>query len=201
MPIIKSGLASSATEAANIARSVGFPVVMKVMSENIMHKYDVGGVLLDINTEKEAEAAYSKIIESVSRNMPDARIDGILVSEQVPQGTEVILGIKKDPSFGNVIMFGAGGLFVEIFKDVSFRIAPLSKADALEMIHEIKASKLLMGARGRKPADIDHLAEIIVKLSHLALDNPNINELDINPLIILEQGKGCYVADAKIVLK
>ena len=201
MPVIKSGLALSADEAVSLAKSIGYPVVMKVMSEKIIHKYDVGGVLLDINADNEAKTAYLKITDSVSNNMPDADIDGILVSEQVPKGTEVILGIKKDPSFGNVIMFGAGGIFVEIFKDVSFRIAPLTKGDALEMIHEIKASKLLMGARGNLPADIDHLAEIIVKLSELALDNPEINELDINPLIILEQGKGCYVADAKIVLK
>jgi len=201
LPVIKRDLALSTSEATRIAKTIGFPVVMKVMSEKIIHKYDIGGVLLDINSAGEVEDAFLKINNSLKLNMPDASIDGILISEQVPKGIEVILGIKKDPSFGDVVMFGIGGIFVEIFKDVSFKVAPVKKEDALEMIYEIKASKLLLGARGRKPADIDSLAETIVKLSNLALDNPNIKELDINPLIILDQGKGCFVADAKIVLE
>ncbi|MDX1285015.1 MAG: acetate--CoA ligase family protein, partial [Draconibacterium sp.] len=164
-------------------------------------KFDVGGVVLNINNKKEAVDAYNNIVNSVKTKMPEATVEGIMVSEQVSEGIEVILGIKKDPSFGAIIMFGVGGIFVEIFKDVSFKVAPVTKETALEMINEIKASKLLSGVRGKKPADIDSLAESIVKLSNLALDNPEIKELDINPLIVLEQGKGCYVADAKIILE
>ncbi|MCY1720741.1 acetate--CoA ligase family protein [Prolixibacteraceae bacterium Z1-6] len=201
LPVLKSGLTTSAEEAAEVAKTIGFPVVMKVMSEKIVHKFDVGGVILNINSEIEAAEAFLKITDSVQKILPGIKIDGILVSKQVPEGLEVILGIKKDPSFGDVIMFGIGGIFVEIFKDVSFRVAPIQKNVAFEMIQEIKASKLLLGARGKKPADIECLAETIVKLSNLALDNPNIKELDINPLIVLELGKGCFVADAKIVLK
>jgi acetyltransferase len=137
----------------------------------------------------------------VKLNAPDAKIDGIMISRQVETGVEIILGIKKDPSFGSVIMCGVGGIFVEIFKDVSFRVAPVSREEALSMIHEIKASKLLQGARGRKMADIDALADTIVKLSNLALSCPQISELDINPLIVLEEGKGCFVADTNIILE
>ncbi len=201
LPVIKNALATSAAQAGSLAKEIGFPVVMKVMSEKIIHKFDIGGVVLNVNSEKEAEDAFFNITNSVKQKVPHADIDGILVSEQVAEGIEVILGIKKDPSFGDVVMFGMGGIFVEIFKDVSFRVAPVQKEVALEMIHEIKASKLLLGARGKKSSDIECLAETIVKLSNLALDNPDIKELDINPLIVLEEGKGCFVADAKIVLK
>jgi acyl-CoA synthetase (NDP forming) len=174
---------------------------MKVMSDDIVHKFDVGGVMLNINSKEEVSGAYETILKNVETIMPEATIEGISISEQVAQGVEVILGIKKDPSFGSVIMFGVGGIFVEIFKDVSFRVAPVQKDTAFEMINEIKASKLLLGTRGKKPADIDSIIESIVKLSHMAVDNPNIKELDINPLIVLEQGKGCFIADAKIILK
>ncbi|MEN8116257.1 MAG: acetate--CoA ligase family protein [Bacteroidota bacterium] len=200
LPVVKSGLAKTADNSVGLAKEIGFPVVMKVMSEDIMHKFDVGGVVLNINSEEEAGNAFNKIISSVKTKMPDAVIDGILVTKQIQNGVEVILGIKKDPSFGSVVMFGIGGIFVEIFKDISFRVAPVSKEAALDMIHEIKASKLLLGARGKSVTDIDSLAESIVKLSGLALSCPQISELDINPLIVLEEGNGCFVADAKIVL-
>jgi acetyl coenzyme A synthetase (ADP forming)-like protein len=201
LPVLSNQLAKTAAESVAMAAKIGFPVVMKVMSEDIMHKFDTGGVVLNINSEKEAEQAFNKIISSVKSKIPNAKIDGILVSQQIEKGVEVILGIKKDPSFGSVIMFGVGGIFVEIFKDVSFRVAPVSKEEAISMIHEIKASKLLQGARGMAVADIDSLAETIVRLSRMALGCPHINELDINPLIVLEEGKGCFVADAKIILE
>jgi len=201
LPVLQNGLAKSSSEAVAIAKKVGFPVVMKVMSREIVHKFDVGGVILNIHSAEEVARAYNEISENVKRNAPDATIDGIMVSRQVETGVEIILGIKKDPSFGSVIMFGIGGLFVEIFKDVSFRVAPVSREEALSMIHEIKASKLLQGARGRRMADIDALADTIVKLSNLALSCPQISELDINPLIVLEEGKGCFVADTNIILE
>ncbi|MDB4581940.1 acetate--CoA ligase family protein [Draconibacterium sp.] len=201
LPVIENKLAKSADEAIGMAKEIGFPVVMKIMSDEIVHKFDVGGVILNINSAAEAEAAFHKITRSVKTKMPNTSIKGIQVSKQVQEGVEVILGIKKDPSFEAVIMFGIGGIFVEIFKDVSFRVAPVSKSIALEMIHEIKASTLLYGARGQKPADIESLSETIVKLSHLALDCSQIKELDINPLIVLEKGDGCYIADARIILE
>jgi acetyltransferase len=201
LPVIENKLAKSADEAIGMAKEIGFPVVMKIMSNEIVHKFDVGGVILNINSAAEAEAAFHKITSSVKTKMPNASIKGIQVSKQIQEGVEVILGIKKDPSFEAVIMFGIGGIFVEIFKDVSFRVAPVSKSIALEMIHEIKASTLLYGARGQKPADIESLSETIVKLSHVALDCSQIKELDINPLIVLEKGDGCYIADARIILE
>ena len=201
LPVVKSGLAFSAEQAGEIASDLGFPVVMKVMSEEIVHKFDVGGVELNINSKNEAESAFQKITSNVKEKMPGAVVKGIQVSQQIPAGFEVILGIKKDASFGPVIMFGAGGIFVEVFKDVSFRISPVSKNIALELIHETKASKLLTGARGKMPADIDALADSIVKLSRLAVECPEIQELDINPLIVLDEGKGCFVADANIILE
>jgi len=200
LPVIESGLAHSANEAAEIAAKIGFPVVMKVMSDDILHKFDVGGVVLNVNSKEEATQTFTDIYASVNRKMPDAKIEGIYIEKQIRQGTEVILGIKRDPSFGPVVMFGLGGIFVEIFKDVSFRIAPVDKSAALEMIMQIKSSKLLFGARGRANMDIDSIANAIVRLSRLAVDCPEIKELDINPLIVLEEGEGCYVTDTKIII-
>lgn len=200
LPVLENRFVKTEDEAARMAGEIGFPVVMKVMSEDIVHKFDVGGIVLDIQSEEDAKTAFRSIHEKVNKAMPEAVIDGIYIARQVPKGTEVILGIKKDPSFGPVIMFGLGGIFVEIFKDVSFRVAPVSKQEAIRMINETKASKLLAGARGIPEMDVDSLAEAIEKLSHLAVDFPQISELDINPMIVLEKGKGCFVADTKIIL-
>ena len=172
-----------------------------MISHDVVHKYDVGGVELNIQNEKQARETFSQIIENVHKNKPGAKVEGVQVSQQIKKGTEVILGIKKDPAFGAMVMFGIGGIFVEIFKDISFRIAPVDKSMALEMIHEIKASKLLTGARGALPADLNALTDAIEKISVLGANCPQIEELDINPLIVLEEGKGCFVADTKIVLK
>jgi acetate---CoA ligase (ADP-forming) len=201
IPVVESRLAHSAVEAGEMALEIGFPVVMKMMSEEIIHKFDVGGVILNINSQEGAENAYNQIIENINKNTPEASFQGIQISKQIEEGVEVILGIKNDPSFGDVIMFGIGGIFVEIFHDISFRVAPVSRETSLEMIHEIKASELLTGARGRKPADIEKLAETIISLSHFALDCPQVKELDINPLIVLEEGKGCIAVDTKIILE
>jgi succinyl-CoA synthetase beta subunit len=149
---------------------------------------------------QEAADAYTSIIENVTRMQPNARLQGVLVAKQISQGEEVILGLKRDPSFGAVIMFGFGGIFVEVFKDVAFRVAPIDKITAYRLIDDTKASRLLKGARGRTKKDIDSIALCLQRLSQLALDCPQIKELDINPLIVLEEGKGCFVADAKIML-
>ena len=198
LPVVPNGLATSANEAGKIADRIGYPVVMKVMSDDIVHKFDVKGVVLNVNSKEEAEATYTEINSNVSKLMPEAKIDGIYIAKQIKKGTEVILGIKRDPSFGSVVMFGLGGIFVEIFKDVSFRVAPIDKDSAINMIKEINSSKMLLGARGRKVLDIDSIAEAIMRLSQLAIECPQIEELDINPLIVLEEGEGCYVADTKI---
>lgn len=201
MPVVEKKLATSAKEAGKIAAEIGFPVVMKVISDNVFHKFDVGGVVLNVNSIGQAEQAFADITRNVAEKLPGAIIRGIQVSRQIQNGLEVILGIKKDASFGSVVMFGFGGIFVEIFRDVSFRVAPVDKSTALRMIREIKSSELLTGARGTKLRDIDAIADTIVKLSALATDCPQIKELDINPLIVLEKGMGCFVADAKIILE
>ncbi len=200
LPVVGNGFATSAEQAGEIADGIGYPVVMKVMSDDIIHKFDVGGVLLNVNSKQEAEQVFNDIFTNVNKNMPEAKIDGIHIAKQIPEGTEVILGVKRDPSFGPVIMFGLGGIFVEIFKDVSFRIAPVSKKAALDMITQIKSSALLQGARGRAVMDIESIAKAIMRLSQLAIDCPQIKELDINPMIVLEEGKGCFVADTKIII-
>lgn len=201
MPVVEKKLATSAKEAGKMAAEIGFPVVMKVISDDVFHKFDVGGVVLNVNSEEQAEQAFADITRNVAEKLPGATIRGIQVSRQIQNGLEVILGIKKDASFGSVVMFGFGGIFVEIFRDVSFRVAPVDKSTALTMIQEIKSSELLTGARGTKLRDIDAIADTIVKLSALATDCPQIKELDINPLIVLEKGMGCFVADAKIILE
>jgi acetyltransferase len=200
LPVIRNGFATSPKEAGDIADKIGYPVVMKVMSDDIVHKFDVNGVVLDVSSSNEAEGAYYQIIANVSERMPEAKIDGIFIAKQVEKGTEVILGIKRDPSFGPVVMFGLGGVFVEVFKDVSFRVAPVNKESALDMINEIKSVGMLKGARGRTVRDIDSIVEAIMRLSQLALDCPHIKELDINPLIVHDKGNGCYVADTKIII-
>ena len=201
LPVVKNGIATSAEQAGAVAEKIGYPVVMKVMSKEIIHKYDVGGVVLNVKSRQEAEKTYTDILANVNKINPEAKIENIYIAEQIPQGVEVILGIKRDKSFGSVIMFGLGGIFVEIFKDVSFRIAPVDKQTALDMIAQIKSSALLHGTRGRAAMDTDCIANTIVKLSQLAVDFPQIEELDINPLIVLEKGKGCYAADTNIIIK
>lgn len=199
-PIVSNKLATSPDEAALVALNIGFPVVMKIMSDDIIHKSDVKGVVLNINSVEEARNTYTSIIEQVLQIMPEVRIKGIQVSKMILSGEEVILGIKRDPSFGPIIMFGLGGIYVEIFKDVSFRVAPIDEIIADSMIKQIRSYKILKGIRGKTPRDIAAIRECLMRLSQLALDCPQIKELDINPLIILEEFKGCFVADARIML-
>ena len=200
LPTLPSGLATSRKEAISIAERIGFPVVMKVDSDDIVHKFDVKGVLLDVRTADAAGAGYDAILHDVEMAKPGARIKGIYIHKMVTRGEEVILGVKRDSSFGAVIMFGLGGLFVEVFRDVSFRVAPLGPRSASEMVREIRAYSMLAGARGKKPRDIRSVEECIQRLSALAVDFPEIKELDINPLIVNDEGGGCFVADARIML-
>jgi acyl-CoA synthetase (NDP forming) len=173
---------------------------MKIMSDDIIHKSDAKGVVLNINSVEEARNTYTAIIEQVLQIMPEARIKGMQVSKMILSGEEVILGIKRDPSFGPIVMFGLGGVYVEVFKDISLRVAPIDEIIADSMIKQIRSYKILHGIRGKAPRDIAAIRECLIRLSQLALDCPQIKELDINPLIVLEETKGCYVTDARILL-
>jgi acetyltransferase len=194
----KSKLVKNADEAAVFAENVGYPVVLKIVSPDITHKSDSGGVVLNLKDDKEVKEGYSKMLSDVHNNLPDVKIDGVLVQKMISGGRETILGMKMDPSFGPLIMFGLGGIYVEVLKDVSFRIAPISDLDAQEMVKSIKSYSLLSGVRGEQPVDIDAIEEYIQRLSRLVEDFPEIEEMDINPFMVFEKGKCCNVLDARI---
>ncbi len=200
LPIPKYGLAKSEKEAVKIAEDIGYPVVLKIVSPDIVHKSDVGGVILNLNSKGDVKKAYNTIIENVKRHAPNARIAGILVQEMVPQSLEVIVGATRDPIFGPVIMFGLGGIFVEVLRDVSFRVAPLTPVDVDEMLREIKGYRILEGYRGMPPRDIDIVKDIILKTSKIMLENPEIKDIDLNPIMLFEKGKGAKIADVRIFL-
>ncbi len=199
-PVPKTALAKDVGEAVKIAESIGYPVVMKIVSPQVLHKSDVGGVLLNINSPKDVAHGFNKIINNVKKHIPNAEIYGILVQEMLPQGLETIIGSTKDPVFGPIMVFGLGGIFVEVLRDVSFRIAPVEFDEALEMINEIRSSKILAGFRGSLPRDKKALAEIIVSLSKLVTENPEIKEVDLNPVMVYEEGKGAKIADARFII-
>lgn len=199
IPAPESLVAGSAEEAAEYAKRIGCPVVLKVVSPQIVHKSDVGGVRVGILSPEDAAKEYSSMIERVRKAAPGADIHGILVAPMLKGGTETIVGMTKDQTFGPVLMFGLGGVFVEILKDVRFAIPPLSKEGALEMVKSIKGVKLLEGARGDTKKDLGAIADVIVALGRMALDNPEIAEIDMNPLMAFE--KSAVAVDARIILK
>ena len=201
LPLLRSSVAASAEEASRIAESFGRPVVMKVMSADVVHKFDAGGVLLNIRGAKEARAAFDKIIDNVRTAVPRAKIQGILVEEMAPKGVEVILGASRDPRFGPLMMFGLGGTLVEVLKDVSFRLAPMWEISAEKMVEEIRAYKVLTGFRGNPPSDIGAIVDTLLRLSSMVCNHPEISELDINPLIVHAEGQGCSVADSRMMLR
>jgi acyl-CoA synthetase (NDP forming) len=199
VPITELKIANTAEEAAKFSEQIGYPTVLKIVSPDVIHKFDVGGVILNIKSREEAKNAYNKIIQNVKKHKPDAKIDGILVQEMAPASTEVIVGSIKDAQFGPTLMFGFGGIFVEVLKDVSFRIAPITEEDAREMISEVKAYPILKGYRGQPPADIDTIAKILLGISKLVMDHQEIKELDLNPVMVYE--KGAKTVDARIILE
>jgi acyl-CoA synthetase (NDP forming) len=196
IPVTKEQLASSADEALAIASHIGEPVAMKISSPDIPHKSDVGGVALNVKREF-VRTTYDDIISRAKKAVPDANIEGVLVQQMAPPGQEVIVGLKKDPQFGYALMFGLGGIFVEVYRDVSFRVVPIEKKDALMMISEIKGYPVLKGIRGRKPADIDAIADVLIGVSGMA-EKENIVELDINPLVVSENGAVAVDARAMV---
>ncbi len=197
----KSILALTSKEAMVAAEEIGYPLVMKIVSPDILHKTDVGGVRVGIENGHQVEEAFLEITSKSKKYVPRATILGVSIQEMIIGGKEVILGVTKDPQFGPIVMFGLGGIYVEILKDVSFRIAPLSVKDADEMIREINSFPLLRGVRGERPTDLNALRENLLRLSQLVIDFPDIIELDINPLIVKADGEGAIAADARITLE
>lgn len=198
-PVAEAVLAKTPEDAVKAASKMGYPVVLKIVSPDISHKSDVGGVIIGVKTPEEVREAAKKIIENVSRNAPKARITGILVQKMVPKGLEVIIGGLRDDIFGPVVMFGLGGIFVEVLRDVSFRIAPITVDDALEMMSEIKSAKLLEGYRGQPPVDKQSLAKIIISVANLLEENPEIESVDLNPVIAYPDK--ALVVDARVIIK
>lgn len=199
IPVPDFKLIKSEDEIAGLAKEINFPIVMKIVSPDIIHKTDAGGVKLNIKDEKEAKLAYQGIISKAKKYNKEAKISGAIVYTMVPQGTEIIIGMMKDPHFGPVIMFGLGGIFVEVLKDISFRILPIEERDTREMITEIKGYEILKGTRGKPPRDIKAIEEVLMKVSKLTIENPEINEIDLNPVFVFN--KGLHVVDARIILK
>ncbi|PWU78790.1 MAG: acyl-CoA synthetase [Candidatus Nitrosopolaris wilkensis] len=193
-------IAKTEDEAVMIAKDVGFPVVMKISSPQILHKSDAGGVRVNIKTGEEAGDAFVQIIKNVKKYNPNAEINGILVQEMVTGGKETIIGSKQEPGFGAVVMFGMGGIYVQFLKDVVFMVAPFTDLETSCMISSIRTSQVLQGVRGEKPSDIKKLVECIQRISQLATDFPQIKELDLNPTVVFEEGKGCKVVDVRIGL-
>jgi acyl-CoA synthetase (NDP forming) len=199
IPVTRFEVAQTEEEALKYAEEIGFPIVLKVVSPQVIHKSDVGGVALNLQTQKDVGEAYRTILTNVKEHQSEAQIAGILVQEMAPPATEVIVGSIKDAQFGQSIMFGLGGIFVEVLKDVVFRIAPVTKAEAELMITEIKAYPVLTGYRNHPPLDTQAIADIIVKTSTLVMEHQIIKELDLNPIMVYE--KGAKTVDARIILE
>jgi acetyltransferase len=193
-------LATSPYDAAGLAERIGFPVAMKLISPDILHKTEIGGVILNVESAAAASAAFSTLVARAHEAHAGARIRGVQVQQMIAGGQEVIVGIKRDPIFGPLVMFGLGGITVEVLADVSFRLAPLTAADAEEMIDEVRSAKLLAGVRGAPAADRAALIDAIVRIGQLAADHPEITELDVNPLLVLQAGQGAIAVDARIIL-
>lgn len=201
VPVLPADLAKTPDEASEIASRIGFPVVMKIVSPQILHKSDAGGVVVGIRTPEEARETFEQITANARKFDPNAEIKGVLVVKKAPHGEEVIIGATRYPIFGPLIMFGLGGIFVEVFKDVEFGLAPLDRNDAFQMIESIKGYKLLKGFRGRPEADTETIEKILVSISAMTLNHPEIQEMDINPLLVHERGRGATAADCRIILQ
>ena len=199
IPVTKFEVAKSEAEAVKFAEAIGFPVVLKVVSPDIIHKSDVGGVIVGLKSAGEVRDAYKRILENVKKHRADAKIVGILVQEMAPASTEVIVGAIKDPQFGPALMFGLGGIFVEVLKDVTFRVAPINEDEAREMITEVRAYPLLKGYRNMPPADIEAIIKILLNTSRLVMEHEAIKEVDLNPIMVYE--KGAKTVDARIILE
>lgn len=199
IPVTKFEVAETEDAAVKAAEKIGYPVVLKILSPDVIHKSDVGGVLINLKDADQVRSGFHTIISNVEKHKGKARIRGIFVEEFAPKGVEVIIGAIKDPQFGPALMFGLGGIFVEVLKDVSFRVAPITKFDAQEMLQEIKGYPILTGIRGQDPSDTQALVNILLQVSKLVMDYPVINQLDLNPIFAYPKGAKCV--DARIILE
>lgn len=199
IPTTEIKLAASEKEAIDISQKIGFPVVLKIASPDISHKSDAGGVKVRLQNKGDVSRAYQEIMASVKLKFPDAKIEGVSVQNMARPGTEVIIGMTKDAQFGPVLMFGLGGVWVEVLKDVAFRIVPITRRDAIDMIKEIKGTRLLEGYRGSEPADITILEDMLLKMSDFVEKNPEIKEMDLNPVFVYKDG--AIAVDARVVLE
>jgi len=198
LPAIKTEFARTRQQAVTLAKKIGLPVAMKIVSPDVVHKTDIGAVKLDLNSEQDVGEAFDEIMKGVKANAPIARIEGVLLQKYVTGGIETIIGIHRDPKFGPMLMFGLGGIYVEAYRDVSFRLAPIRELGARNMIQQIRGGKILEGFRGQPPRDIEAIAECIERLSQLAMDLEEVQELDVNPLLAFE--KGCKAVDARVII-
>jgi acyl-CoA synthetase (NDP forming) len=196
----KSLIATNIESALQNAKTIGYPVVMKVVSRDILHKSDAGGIALDLDNEEEIISAYEAIMRNCRANVPRAVIEGVAISEMVPYGTEMIVGARIDGSFGPTVMVGLGGIYVEVMKDVSFRAVPLGRREIMEMIKAIRSYPLLLGVRGEKTRDINALVDTIIKIGSVIRNCRGISDIEINPLILYEQGMGARAVDVRIIL-
>ena len=197
-PVARTEFAKTSKEAVEAAERIGYPVAMKIVSPDVVHKVDVGAVKLDLAGEQAVRDAYGKILKNVNRASPTVRVEGVIVQEHVRGGRETIVGMRRDPKFGPLLMFGLGGIYVEAYRDVSFRLAPVRELGAYHMISELRGSKILEGFRGQPPADTKALAECIERMSQLAVELEDVQEVDLNPLVAFE--KGCKAVDARIIM-
>jgi len=199
IPVVEARLATSKTEAVELAKKMGFPIALKIISPEVIHKSDSGGVKLGVDSAAKVGEAYTEILTAIKKHYPKAKIHGISVQKMAKPGVEVIIGMTKDAQFGPVLMFGLGGILVEVLKDVAFRIVPLNKRDAHEMIKEIKGYPVLEGYRGHDPADISFLEDLLLKVSDFVDKNPEIKELDLNPIFAYKNR--AVAVDARVILE
>jgi acetyltransferase len=201
VPVPREILAAGPAEAAVAAEQIGFPVVLKVCSPDITHKTEIGGVRVGLRSSADVESAAAEMMSSARARHPSARLDGLLVAEMVTGGVETIVGAKTDRDFGPTVLFGLGGIFVEVLEDIAIRVAPLSRAEAETMVQEIKGARILQGARGRQGGDVPALVETLLKISGLAVAmDGELEELDVNPLVVLPEGRGVRALDALMII-
>jgi acyl-CoA synthetase (NDP forming) len=205
IPIPAYDTAVTADEAVEKCKATGYPVVLKILSKDVLHKSDAGGVKINLKTDDEVRKAFNEIMDNAKNYGKEKGIDvdlsrGVFISDFADMGTEIIVGVTKDPQFGHALMVGLGGIFVEVLKDVSFRLIPFTENDAKEMLEELKAYKILEGIRGEPPRDVDSLVKVMLAVSKMITENPEITELDCNPTFVYEKGKGALVVDARILI-
>jgi len=200
LPLVGNAETKTAEETVAAAEKMGYPVVMKIVSPDITHKSDAGGIRLNLKSKEEVKEAYEKMMVDVKKHVPNARLDGVQLQQMLTGGNEIIIGMIRDPTFGPLIMFGLGGIYVEILKDVSFGVAPLNKEEAEKLIRSIKTFKIFEGARGAKPVDLNLLTDAIIKVSQLVIDFPEIKEFEINPMKIMDDGVTAYCMDMRMML-